>query len=500
MTFSSTAKPALLPGSVTLAVLVVLAASAAAVWPPVAAVIGLAALALAVDTWTETALSVGAITGYIVRPLLDPFHDTRLGGVNPAEAFGIAMLVWGGVIAFRRWIQGEPLWPDRLFGAGQSLLIALHLILVASGAVAFGAAGFATGGRDVIRMLSWLAAGMMLIWWLSDGTPGRIRQGWTLLVAGALAPIGVGVYQALTNSGNLEDEGLNRVYGTFTHPQSFGVFLVPLVMVGIAGVVRLHGRWRGASAAWVGLTLTLLALTYSRTFLITLLVAVGLFVALPAIRLRLRQTLEIAGGALVLLAGAWLWFGDLVRARFEGISISGSAIREAALAGASGNSFQWRVINWVGLIQKGLDHLWIGHGLAMTPVLNPLFDERVNTPFSAHDDFVRFFFEGGLLGLTLHGVQLAMFALWLIRVSRRTPAPWSVEANAVVATLLALYLFTAGTTEMSQQTASMYEVYLLIGLLCAMRVAGRSVNSGAPGQNRAAAPGAGPAAEDVASR
>jgi hypothetical protein len=168
VTFSSTAKPALLPGSVTLAVLVVLAASAAAVWPPVAAVIGLAALALAVDTWTETALSVGAITGYIVRPLLDPFHDTRLGGVNPAEAFGIAMLVWGGVIAFRRWIQGEPLWPDRLFGAGQSLLIALHLILVASGAVAFGAAGFATGGRDVIRMLSWLAAGMMLIWWLDS--------------------------------------------------------------------------------------------------------------------------------------------------------------------------------------------------------------------------------------------------------------------------------------------------------------------------------------------
>ena len=440
----------------------------AALEPATVGVLGLALLAVAAWLAPARATAWGAIAAYAIRPSLDAIGQVALAGGNPASLFGIAILLVGTTVALRRLHDGQPLWPDRLFGAAQSLNIALHLLLVTAGAMAYAAVGLGTGTRDLVRVVSTLAAGLLMIWWVDSEDPRRIPQALALLAVGSAVPMLAGVYQWMTDSGDHTEPGLNRLYGTFTHPQTYGAFLIPLIMLGLAGLVRLRGRARTVALAWTAATSTLLVLTYSRTFLLVLAVSLGTYFFLRSGGLSMRETARVVGLAMVVAIAGWLAFGDAIRERFLGIAISSDAVYEA-LSGGSQNSFQWRVINWATLLQLGMERPLLGHGLGMTMVLNPLISPGSNKPFNAHDDFVRFFFEGGVVGLALHALQLGLFALWLWRVSRQTRGARSVEVNAIVASLLALYLFTGGTTEMSLNTAVNYEVFLLIGLLCASR-------------------------------
>lgn len=448
---------------------------AALAWPPLVALPILAIVVGCVLRWPAAMVSAGAMLGFLLRPSLDAIGDVEVLGINPASAFGILILVWGVTEGVRRICAGEPLWPDRLFGASQLLLIALHVTLLLVAVQAHGRLGAAVGGRDFVRFLSTLSAGMLLVWWLDQPVPRRLRQGYLLLIAGASMPLLLALFQAVTNTGNHEDVGLNRVFGTFTHPLTFGSFVLPLFLLGGAATARLRGAARITAGAGTLLCLTLIALTYNRTTMLLLVAAVGIFAIRMLPRLSIRETLSVVVAAGVLGAVAWDLFGAGVLERFSGVAITTDAV-EQALATGSQNSFQWRIVVWAVLINLGLSHPWIGQGLGMTSVLNPMISPWNGTPFNAHNDIVRFFFEGGVLGLSLYFAQIGVFATWLWRVSAEVRSPENVEANAIAAALIALYVFSLGTTEMTLATAVLYEVYLLLGVLSALRRGARGVH------------------------
>jgi O-antigen ligase len=257
--------------------------------------------------------------------------------------------------------------------------------------------------------------------------------------------------------------GLNRLQGTFSHPNSLGPYLVPFILFAVGGLAHSRRSLQLARAAWAAGLTWLVAQTYSRT---ALLVLVSGFAVLPFLNARRFGWAGLVRGLVVVVLVAvlgWWFVGDLIARRFADISL-GSAL-DAARYGGAENSFIWRLINWGGLLNLGLAHPYAGHGAGMTTVLNPLVNQNSGIPFNAHDDFVRFFFEAGGLGLVCYLVYGARLCAWIVGRARSGSAERAAGAYAVAAAWIALFFLTAGTAELSLQTAVQYELYGMAGLL-----------------------------------
>ena len=415
----------------------------------------------------DIALETGVVLALTVRPWVDVFSERSAGlgpfVPNPAVLLGLLVLGIAGVHAVRRIRIRAPLWPDQRLWHAHLFLMAAYGIAMVSGARLYGSAGFSQGIREIVRVGSIIAAFLLVLWWVNE-SPVRFRRGWLYLLVGLIGTIGVALWQLATDTGFLETIGLNRLQGTLSHPNSFGQYLVPFVLfalgaaVSASGVKRLLLLLGAATLTW------LILLTYSRTVFFVL--ATGL-VALPVLHARqfgvrgLARTLAVL---LLVVAAGWLLAGSVVRERFANLSLGRNAL-DAALSGASENSYEWRLINWGVLIDLGLEHPVTGHGAGMTTVLNPIVDVDNGVPYNAHNDFVRFFFEAGLLGLASYMVYAVLLCLWAIRRARVAGPDNTPGAFAVAAAWLAMLLLSAGNTELSLHTSNLYTLYGMLALV-----------------------------------
>jgi O-antigen ligase len=457
-----TARP-LAPWALVVAVLAV----ASATLPRLAAVPVAVAIGVAVWRWPQVALEATAFAVLAVRPALDIFSERRYGlsefAVSPAVAFGLLVLWVGAVAALARARAGRALWPSPLLIRAHLWLFAAYGLAFFSGARLYGAAGAATGIRELVRVASIVAAFLIVLWWVEDD-PGRFARGWIYLVAGLVVPVGAAVWQWRTGTGNLDVPGLNRLQGTFSHPNSLGPYLVPFILAALGGLAGARGMRRVARVACAaGLTL-LLVHTYSRTGLLVLGTGLAVLPLLHSQRFGWKGLLR-GLAVVVVIAGVTWWFAsDVIRERFATIAVNRGAW-DAARTGQSENSFTWRLINWYGLVALGLEHPVAGHGAGMTMVLNPLINGATGVPFNAHDDFVRFFFEGGVVGVICYLIYGVLSASWLLGRARAAPPERAAGAYAVAAAWIALFFLTGGTPELSLQTAVQYELYGMAGLL-----------------------------------
>lgn len=443
--------------------------AAAAAWPPAAVVLLGVLMTQAVWCWPEMALGIGAAGVLAVRPALDMFSERRLGvdalALNPAVVFGASVLWVALVLAARRAKEGARLWPDESLWRAHLWLFAAYAVGVVAAVRLSGGVGVVTAGREVVRVASIIAGFLVVVWWLKDDAH-RGYLGWVLLFLGALPPISFAVWQLFSGRGNLELDGVNRLQGTFSHPNSFGVYLVPFVLFLIGAIPgrRALGKiiYLTAALCLAGLIL----MTYSRTALLVLCAGLVVLPFLQSNRLGWRAL--VATGALLVLLTVigWLLGGDFVRERFANLSLGRDAW-QAAKVGESENSFTWRLINWGILVQLGLAHPVIGHGAGMTTVLNPLVNPTNGIPFNAHDDFVRFFFETGVLGLSCYVAYCVLLCRWALQQARRVTVSAAPVAYGVAASLLALTLLSLGTTELSLNTAILYQLYAMLALITA---------------------------------
>lgn len=439
----------------------------ATAFPTLLVGVGSLVLVVAAWQWPEETLRVGVAAVLVVRPALDMFTERRLGlgpfAISPAALVGGSVLVLAVTLGIRRLSRSQRVWPERRLLVAHLGLFAAYAIGLASGLRLHGFLGLEEGVREVFRIVSVLGAFLMVLWWIG-GDQKRYRQGWRMVVLGTLLPVSLSLWQLVTWTGNLEVAGINRLKGTFGHPNTLGPYLVPFILYLVGGMVQHRGRalvWRLSLAG--GLSI-LLALTYSRTAILIL--ATGLL-ALPLLharRLGVRALLRGAAGIVLFLVLTWPLTSRLVSERFSGLRLGSEAL-EAARTGETENSLEWRLMNWGGLIALGLDHPVAGNGLNMTTTLNPLTDYATGIPYTSHDDFVRVFFEDGLLGLAayvLYGLSLCLWALRQAREARSTDAP---SAFAVAAALIALFFATGGTPEFGTQTVVQYEIYGMLALM-----------------------------------
>ena len=456
------------------------ALAAAAAGAPVVAAVGMAgAIAMAAWRWPDLAPEMAAFAVLAIRPSLDIFSERRFGlsefAPNPAMVFGLAILLVASVIALRRARDGRFLWPNQALLRPHLWLLGAYGIGFVSGGALYGLAGAATGLRELVRVASVVAAFLTILWWV-EADAGRYQRGWAYLIAGMLVPVAVAAWQWATRYGSPETEGLNRLQGTFSHSNSLGQYLAPFILFAVGGVPTSRGAQRFSRIGYaLGLTV-LLALTYSRTAVFVLATGLAVLPFLHARRFGWRGIVRGLVVVAVMVGLSWWLAGGVIRERFINLSL-GSAAWEAARSGASENSFTWRLINWAGLVSLGLHHPLTGHGAGMTMVLNPLVSAANALPFNAHNDFVRFFFEGGVLGLACYVMYGLLFCGWVLGRARVTSVERAASAYAVAAAWIAMFFLTAGTPEVSLQTAILYELYGMAALLNAPQLAKRDASS-----------------------
>jgi O-antigen ligase len=226
-----------------------------------------------------------------------------------------------------------------------------------------------TALQDWMRSLSAFLIYLLLV----DVIRTRGDTQWLIrvLLGSTVVPIVIGVQQFLTDSGDHGTPGLNRIYGTFTHPAAFSMFLAQIMPLAL--VMFLHTRSRLARVALLALLPVIFFSIYeAQTRGAWIGVASALVVFMGS---RARWSLVLVP----LMCGA-LFFGvPSIRARFsEATSSSGSVL--------------WRQEQWstaIG-IASPIRLVTIGEG----------FDAvSIRTGNLTHNEYIRLLVETGLAGL-----------------------------------------------------------------------------------------------------
>lgn len=442
------------------------------VFAPIAAIAGVVAVWL----WPARSLEGGVLLVLTIRPWVDVFSDRRAGlgpfASNPAVLIGLTVLGIAVVQGFRRWRARMPLWPDPGIRSAHVYLVAAYAVAFFSGVRLFGATGLGEGVREAVRVASVLAAFLLVYWW-AESSPARWRRGWVYLAIGAAIPIGVAMWQYAAGTGYLETESLNRLQGTLSHPNAFGQYLLPFALLAVNGAVSARGSRRPALLATsIGL-IWLVVHSYSRTVLLALAAGVVALVAIRTRRIDARLIVKAMLSIAVLGTLGGLLARDALRQRFANLALGRRAL-DAAQSGEAENSYEWRLINWGVLISMGFAHPVAGHGAGMTTSLNPIVNTDNGVPYNAHNDFVRFFFEGGFLGLVAYLVYAVWLCRWSIRKARSAEGD-DGRGHAVAAAWLALLLLGLGTAEISLATASLYTLYGMLALQALVPTPGPSL-------------------------
>lgn len=261
-----------------------------------------------------------------------------------------------------------------------------------------------TALQDWIRTLSAFLIYVLLVDVIR--TRGEIQWLTRVLIGSTVVPIVIGVQQYFTDSGNHDTPGLNRIYGTFSHPAAYSMFLAQILPLAL--VMFLHTRSRLTRVALLVLVpLIFFSIYEAQTRGAWIGVAAAIVVFMGS---RARWSLVLVP----LMCGA-LFFGvPSVRARFsEATSSSGSVL--------------WRQEQWstaIG-IASPVRLVTIGEG----------FDAvDVRTGNLTHNEYIRLLVETGLAGLIAMIVLYRRLFLMTLAAYRNASTPF--ERDLMLAFLM----------------------------------------------------------------
>lgn len=245
---------------------------------------------------------------------------------------------------------------------------------------------------------------------------GQVRRVLIACAVAFVAPVGLGIIQALTGGGYVIG-GVSRIVGSFLHPNTFGFFLTMFILMAVALLPHTPVRASWLLCAGGVVCSVLLLLTYSRGAWVAL--VVGL-VVLGVLQTRVIFVVMIAGAAVSLAVPS-------VLSRITNLAST------TTTTGSSGNSLIWRLTYWTQISVLNRNNPVTGIGLKSTKFLT----DQSKAP---HNDFLRAYVETGALGLLAFLVVLAVLLTIAHRALRTTTSGLPRGVAVGFAAVLAAYL------------------------------------------------------------
>ena len=220
----------------------------------------------------------------------------------------------------------------------------------------------------------------------------------------SILPIAVALYQFIFHIG-FQDENVSipRIFGTFSHPNVFSLYLFGLIVLTALFFFVFAETRRAKLATFILLSIftITLVLTFARVAWIALFVFLCLF-ALFRYRILLIP--------LIFFPVLLFFFSSTIQDR----------IQESFTMNPD-SSLAWRQTLWHDMTLNAIqrDRVWFGSGMDTFPIVSRALRGTALGSTDPHNDFVKFFIEGGLVGLTVFIAYLiSILALLLSRFRR----------------------------------------------------------------------------------
>jgi O-antigen ligase len=248
--------------------------------------------------------------------------------------------------------------------------------------------------RDILRVFDIVA--LASIAFVFTNSRNDVRRILLSMLCSFFVPAVLGAWQYASGSWYPDEfTELHRIYGTFGHPNVFGMYLFVLIVLAfLFWKFFAEDRRERVSALSIGAAaFILIFLTLSRISW-----AILLFFFLTMAVLRFRQAIIPT----TLLTLSLFLFVPSVQDRIVDLATF-----------SADSSVLWRVNIWKDAVGKVFaeDRAWLGFGLDTFPVVISEMHTSSFGSADAHNDFVKFFVEGGLLGLSAYLLWIGWFAL-----------------------------------------------------------------------------------------
>jgi O-antigen ligase len=392
---------------------------------------------------------VYCILGLIVlRSALDTFSDQGV----PA-AFGLALI--GLVVAYVVYslVTRQPVKTDWLFWFLLSwvLIQGLWLILMLTDNLGVDKSYLKDSLREWIRLLTFPSLYLIVMQLKDKILPERAI---TLLFLSLIAPFLVGLSQMLSGSA--------RIDGTIGHPNNFATFTVLFLALSIWKFNNAHKN------RYIWLTLPIIItffLVGSKSLTgLAIFFIYAFFYFLP----RFDPKYLLGGSILTLLAFLLFTSSDFGQTRLEELYMTpllnpdyhwSSAMAVQLSDFGDANSFNWRISQWVFLLQAWQKHPWLGYGIDTSSIVS-IFESH------AHNDYIRSLVETGILGF-LAFISLLMAQavrlLQILRLSNHSSAQSNL-ARTLLAFLIAIMVGML-TGNVWIQTAPLFYWWTLLSIV-----------------------------------
>ena len=332
----------------------------------------------------------------VIRSSLDVFSEYQA-----PSAFAMGMILVAIVYLIGRTISRQKIYVDGFwwFFLGWAVLQGLWVILLPLGGLGLDGSFFGSAFREWLRTFSWVM-GYLLVMQLKERlSPQQVA---TALFLSLVAPISAAFLQVLVPPSMLPSflvyesgysiEAGSRMNGTLGHPNTFATFVLMFLVLTLWRVGHVNRK-----LPWL-ILLGVLAFFLVSSKSLTGLIMLATFV--PAFLVPKLNLPNLIGGVVLCGLVMGLFFSsDLGRERLD--SLYGTPLlnpdidwsRAVLLQWTDGNSFNWRIAQWVYLLRDWQDRPLLGYGLGTSGHLS-IFETL------PHNDYVRFLVEQGTVGFT----------------------------------------------------------------------------------------------------
>jgi O-antigen ligase len=313
-------------------------------------------------------------------------------GIDPSSVLGLLFIVAAAV-----WLTAQYRKHGRLPGSPLRRTLVVFAAACILSIVGAGQPLFSI--QETLRILAVILMYVVLEQMMKDER--TMRQLLFAVYLSLLFPLAFTAFGFITGNPATEEKGdFIRITGPFLQSNSYGRYLMLMIIFGVAIHPHLDKRFRRPLAGALALSSVFLLLTYTRTALIG--AVLGLLVV------GLIQSKRLLFGMIVFAVCALLVVPQL-SSRFTGLSEPSSS-----LSGPTHNSLVWRFGYWAEVLSLVKSNPVTGIGLGMT-------ERQTEEEKQPHNDFLRAYVETGLIGLVAYLAMMVALVATGIRAVRASP-------------------------------------------------------------------------------
>lgn len=320
----------------------------------------------------------------LLRPTVDITFGMKVGGINLAAIVTIGLILIASILLLKKDNIQKILTNKFLKGFNIIFLAFMFYSLLSflnTRSVAFSLV-------EYLRLISsFIAVNYAVVYFTEEE---KLKKVIWLIIGSSFIPLLLGAYQFVTKTG-LYELGLNRINGTFIHPNVFAEYLVIIFFSAlyllVTSVKEKEAKLKIVLYIILAVTGVEFLLTYTRGAWIAFTIAFAIYVFFKTSLIqKLKYVVVAILLMLALLPFAQKRFADINDTKYYQLS-----------------SWQWRLQQWGETIAEFKNHPVIGHGMGM---------HEKYFKIMAHNDYLRVAFETGVPGITLYVLLIFYMALF----------------------------------------------------------------------------------------